>query len=86
MHIGSLAAYSDRSALEISLPGSILRSNDLTIRGSGLGAWDLQKVGKEIPSLLQGLLTVSEERMIVKRLGDIETAWNDTADRVVFVP
>ncbi|KAL8706952.1 MAG: hypothetical protein Q9225_007892 [Loekoesia sp. 1 TL-2023] len=86
VHIGSLAAYSDRSALEISLPGSVLRRNDLTIRGSGLGAWDLQNVGKEIPGLLQGLLAVGEERMIIKRLGDVETAWNETEDRVVFVP
>ena len=86
VHIGSLAAHSDRSALEISLPGSVLRSNDLSIRGSGLGAWDLQKVGKEIPALLEALSAVDHENMNVKKLADVETAWNKTENRMVFVP
>lgn len=86
VHIGSLAAHSNPSALEMSLPGSVLRGTDLTIRGSGLGAWDLQAVGKEIGGLLQGLVTVGHEQISVKRLEDVETAWNETGNRMVFVP
>ncbi|KAL8826023.1 MAG: hypothetical protein Q9170_007566 [Blastenia crenularia] len=86
VHIGSLAAHSDRSALEISLPGSVLRSSDLTIRGSGLGAWDLQKVGKELPGLLEALLSVADDKMSVKKLAEAETAWNEDGERIVFVP
>lgn len=86
LHIGSLAAYSDPSALEISLPGSVLRSKDLTIRGSGLGAWDLQAVGKEIDGLLQAVISVQDEKISVKKLEDVETVWNETGGRMVFVP
>ncbi|KAL9592101.1 MAG: hypothetical protein Q9179_007057 [Wetmoreana sp. 5 TL-2023] len=86
VHIGSLAADTNPSALEISIPGSILRGKDLTIRGSGLGAWDLRKVGTEVDGLLQSLVTAKEEKINVKRLDEIETAWNEVGDRLVFVP
>ncbi|KAL9601658.1 MAG: hypothetical protein Q9219_002378 [cf. Caloplaca sp. 3 TL-2023] len=86
VHIGSLAARSDPSALEISVPGSVLRSKDLSIRGSGLGSWDLQQVGEKIPSLLHALSGLNDEKTNVKRLIEFERVWNETEDRIVFVP
>ncbi|KAL8735728.1 MAG: hypothetical protein Q9181_002711 [Wetmoreana brouardii] len=86
VHIGSLAAHTDPSALEISLPGSVLRGKDLTIRGSGLGAWDLRRVGTEVDGLLHSLVTARDEKIKVKRLDEIETVWNEVGDRLVFVP
>ncbi|KAL9577187.1 MAG: hypothetical protein Q9212_006528 [Teloschistes hypoglaucus] len=75
VHIGSLAAYSDPSAIEISLPGFILRGMDLTVRGSGMGSWDLRAVGKAMDRLLQSLLNIGEAEIGVKKLEEVETAW-----------
>ncbi|KAL8687471.1 MAG: hypothetical protein Q9218_006363 [Villophora microphyllina] len=86
VHIGSLAAYSDPSALEINLPGSLLRGSDVTIRGSGMGAWDLRGVGNALDGLLQSLVSIGNEKISVKKLEEVETAWNEVGDRTVFVP
>lgn len=86
VHIGSVASYSDPSALEISLPGSVLRGMDLTVRGSGMGSWDLRAVGKAMDRLLQSLLNIGEAKIGVKKLEEVETAWNQVGDRLVFVP
>ncbi|KAL8663161.1 MAG: hypothetical protein Q9202_004093 [Teloschistes flavicans] len=86
VHIGSLAAYGDSSAVEISLPGSVLRGMDLTVRGSGMGAWDVRTVGKVLDGLLQSLVDIGEEKISVKKLEEIETAWTQVGDRLVFVP
>lgn len=84
--IGSLAAYSDPSALEISIPGSVLRGKNLVLRGSGLGAWDLEAVGEEMGALLNVLLSIKDEKISVKKLEDVEMAWNEAGERMVFVP
>ncbi|KAL8709837.1 MAG: hypothetical protein Q9220_005453 [cf. Caloplaca sp. 1 TL-2023] len=87
VHIGSLAAKDDPSALEISIPGSVLRGKDLTIRGSGLGAWGLGEVFGAIDGLLNSLVTVKDKKIEVRKLEDVETAWkDDTGERLVFVP
>jgi len=78
VHIGSLAG------LEINLPGSVLRSKDLTIRGSGTGAFSLQDARKELPQLLNALKNLKLD-VILYKLQDIEYAWNDQ-NRVVVVP
>lgn len=51
VHIGSLAAHSDPSALKINLTISILRAKHLLVRGFGLRALDLQTVREKIGGL-----------------------------------
>ena len=81
VHIGSL------SQLEINLPGAILRSKNLTIRGSGPGAWSMQEIGEYLPDMLEALRGVPEQPVKAVKLADVESQWsNEGSERVVFVP
>ena len=83
VHIGTL------SGQEMALPGAVLRSNNLTIRGSGPGAWSLAEAAQEMPALLQALGAVGEQKVRVAKLEDVEGEWDRKVEgegRVVFVP
>lgn len=83
VHIGGL------SGQEMALPGAVLRSSNLTIRGSGPGAWSLAEAAGELPALLEALGTVGEQKMRVVKLEDVEGEWERKVEgegRVVFVP
>lgn len=81
VHIGSLAG------LELNLPGSVLRSKNLTIRGSGPGSFELKAVGNELPTLLEALVGAKEHKLKTVLLKDIEGVWNEKSDeRIVFLP
>lgn len=83
VHIGTL------SGQDMALPGAVLRSNDLTIRGSGPGAWSLANAASELPEMLNALATVEEQKVRVVKLEDVEEEWDRKVEgegRVVFVP
>lgn len=81
VQIGSLAA------LDFSLPSEILRSKDITMRGSGPGSWGLSALGKELPSIVKGMVAMKPQQVNVVPLKDIETAWDAPVQgRLVFVP
>ena len=81
VHIGSLAG------LEMSLPGQVLRSKDLVIRGSGMGAWSIQEMGHEVEPLLEAIKEIEGQEIEVKKLEDVESAWDEVGGkRKVFVP
>lgn len=80
VHIGSL------DSPDISLPGSVLRGKDVTIRGSGIGSWGLAQVGAEIPEILEALRLVRYHQVRAVPLSDVDSVWNEGGDRVVFVP
>jgi NADPH:quinone reductase-like Zn-dependent oxidoreductase len=83
VHIGTL------SGQEMALPGAALRSNDLSIRGSGPGAWRLADAAKELPAMLEALLAVDEQKVRVVKLEDVEGEWErkiEGGERLVFVP
>ncbi|KAF2813640.1 GroES-like protein [Mytilinidion resinicola] len=88
VHIGSL------DALEVSLPGSVLRSKNLTIRGSGPGAWSFKEMGKELPELLKAMPAMEEQPVKVVPLSEVEKTWGEIGGvrgesggfRIVFVP
>lgn len=80
VHIGSLAG------LEISLHGSILRSKNLTIRGSGKGSWSVAEAEAEVPLLLEAFRTIEPRELKRVPLSRIEEAWNGETGRVAFVP
>ena len=82
VHIGGLSGV-----MEISLPGAVLRSRNLTIRGSGPGAWSLQEVASVMPDMLAAFKNVPEQPLKVEKLENVESVWtNGSSDRVVFVP
>jgi NADPH:quinone reductase-like Zn-dependent oxidoreductase len=83
VHIGTL------SGQDMALPGAALRSNDLTIRGSGPGAWSLASAVSELPEMLDALAKVEEQKVRVVKLEDVEGEWVRKAEgegRIVFVP
>jgi NADPH:quinone reductase-like Zn-dependent oxidoreductase len=81
VHIGGLGG------LDINLPGSVLRSKNLTIRGSGPGAWSMQEVVKTMPEMLEALKGVPEQPVKKVKLADVEKEWNNAgSERLVFVP
>jgi NADPH:quinone reductase-like Zn-dependent oxidoreductase len=71
----------------ITLPGSTLRSVDLSITGSGIGAVPLRVIFAAIPKLFaaaaEGRLTIAVEAV---PLAEVESAWNRGRNgrRVVF--
>ncbi|KAF2166116.1 hypothetical protein M409DRAFT_23844 [Zasmidium cellare ATCC 36951] len=81
VHIGAL------STPAIDLPGSILRSKDITIRGSGLGSWSVEQCAAEMPELLKVLLDIPPLPTRVIALRDIEKGWDyQGKERLVVVP
>lgn len=81
VHIGGL------SATEIELPGAVLRAKDITIRGSGPGAWGLDAANQMLPELLKIVSNISSQPVKVAALRDVEGAWDyQGPERLVFVP
>ena len=73
----------------ITLPGSTLRSVDLTLLGSGFGAAKIDQILAAIPQLFalaaKGALKIDVETV---PLAEVETAWSraDKGRRIVFTP
>lgn len=81
VHVGGLAAT------DFTLPGAVLRSKNLTIRGSGPGAWSMREMASTIDELLQVVKEIPEQPVKVAKLKDIEAAWGEPlGDRLVVVP
>ncbi|MCJ1318020.1 hypothetical protein MMC15_003347 [Xylographa vitiligo] len=81
VHIGSLAGE-----LDIMLPGAVLRSTDLTIRGSGQGSFGGREMRREVRGLVEAIGKFGEEKIRVCELKDVEKVWGESGERVVFVP
>jgi NADPH2:quinone reductase len=71
----------------ITLPAEVLRSVDLTLKGSGFGAAKLEEIFAAIPKLFEqaaaGKLIIDVEPV---RLAEVETAWSrvEKGRRIVF--
>ncbi|KIX93122.1 uncharacterized protein Z520_11179 [Fonsecaea multimorphosa CBS 102226] len=71
---------------EIALPGAILRSKNLTLRGAGPGSWALPHYEKEVPSLLAAVAALPDMGLKVRKLEEADAAWAAKKERTVFVP
>ncbi|KAK4962816.1 hypothetical protein LTR10_000443 [Elasticomyces elasticus] len=82
VHIGAL------SGQDLSLPGAVLRSKNLTIRGSGPGAWAMSEMAQSIDELLALVKDIPEQPIKLAKLKDIESVWNEPAGsrRLVVEP
>ncbi|KAI1076852.1 hypothetical protein F5B20DRAFT_572528 [Whalleya microplaca] len=73
-----------------ALPASVLRSLDLTVRGSGPGAWSVAALQKELQTLVPKMAGWKLLDGYAVPLKDIEMAWDDKSlaskGRLVFVP
>lgn len=81
VHIGSVSG-----SVDIALPGSVLRSKNLTIRGSGPGSWSHESAAKEMPRLLDAFRGLEKRNVRQVALSEVEKAWDMTDERVVFLP
>ncbi|KAH6890649.1 hypothetical protein B0T10DRAFT_548156 [Thelonectria olida] len=69
-----------------TVASAALRKRDVTIRGSGFGAWSFADFEAEAPEMLKVLVGVKEEGIREVKLEDVESEWNNTdGGRVVFV-
>lgn len=82
VHVGGLSGVFD-----VTVPGAVLRSKDITIRGSGPGSWSMPAVLKELPGMLEALKSAPEQPVKIAKLADVESEWNkESKERVVFAP
>ncbi|KAI1204342.1 uncharacterized protein F4807DRAFT_338802 [Annulohypoxylon truncatum] len=72
------------------IPGHLLRSFDLTIRGAGAGSWSISALQEELHTLVP---TMARWKLLPARsvpLKNIDTAWKDASlaseGRLVYVP
>jgi NADPH:quinone reductase-like Zn-dependent oxidoreductase len=82
-----LVEVGESAGKNISLPGAILRSTDLTLMGSGLGSVPLDQIFSAIPTLFS-LAAAGHLSVAVKSvpLADVEKAWSavEKGKRIVF--
>jgi NADPH:quinone reductase-like Zn-dependent oxidoreductase len=71
---------------DIALPGAVLRSKNITIRGAGPGAWAMSQFAKELPGLLEAVAKLPDMQLTTRKLEDATTAWGNKKERTVFVP
>ncbi|KAI4592777.1 hypothetical protein KJ359_010408 [Pestalotiopsis sp. 9143b] len=83
VQIGMLSGQS-----EMSLPGPLLRSTNLTMRGAGPGSWSMSALSSEMEKLVPLTAKWPAPAATQIPLRDIEKAWDDKSikGRVVFVP
>lgn len=73
----------------IELPGDILRSKDITIRGTGPGAWRLIAFAEEAPEMVKAIASgkVRPGKFQEVKMADIESAWTRKGgDRMIVIP
>jgi NADPH:quinone reductase-like Zn-dependent oxidoreductase len=80
VHIGGLAGT------EMVLPGHVLRSKDITIRGAGPGSWSREAMRPEMPKIINAFKTFKTHEVKVVPLSEIEEHWHNKTDRIVFKP
>ncbi|KAF4541094.1 alcohol dehydrogenase [Lasiodiplodia theobromae] len=74
---------------DMALPGDILRSKDITIRGAGPGAWQMGMFAVEAPKMVEAIVAgkVRPYSFQEVKLSDIEVAWGQKGgDRMVLIP
>ncbi|ETS74527.1 hypothetical protein PFICI_14393 [Pestalotiopsis fici W106-1] len=83
IQIGTLSGKAD-----MSLPGPLLRSTNLTIRGAGPGSWSMSALASELQKLVPLAAKWPAPATTQIPLADIENSWDDKSikGRLVFVP
>lgn len=79
VQVGSMAAR------ETPFPSDLLRGKDITMRGTGPGAWSAQQLGEEMPRLVEELAKLGKMPLKEFKLKDIAEGWA-SKERVVFTP
>ncbi|KAJ4390015.1 hypothetical protein N0V93_007488 [Gnomoniopsis smithogilvyi] len=73
----------------IDIPGDILRSKDITIRGTGPGSWQLRDFAEQAREMVIAITSgkVRPGTFREAKMADIESVWTEKGgDRVVITP
>lgn len=79
VEVGAMAAR------ETNLPADLLRGKDITMRGTGPGAWSAQQFAEQLPRIVQALADVPAMPLKEYKLKDVAEGWA-SKERVVFTP
>ena len=75
------------SGLDVPFPSDILRSKNITLSGSGPGAWTIPQMVAGMKDLLQvGLVGLKPRSFQVVKLQDVPKSWDEQGERMVVVP
>ena len=80
VQIGSMAG------LDTSFPAAIFRSKNLTVRGSGPGAWTMAEFAEDVEGLVRAVESLEKQDIKVRKLEEIDEAWKNERERTVFEP
>ena len=75
--------------LTMELPGDLLRSKDITLRGTGPGSWRMQQYVEQLPGMVALIASGKVKKQVFKeiKLDDVEKAWGQGgSDRMMVVP
>lgn len=79
VQIGTLASPT------MDLPGDLLRSKDITMRGAAPGSYSMQILASELPKMLEALKDLPKQKLKVVPLSEVHSQWLDEKSRLVFV-
>jgi NADPH:quinone reductase-like Zn-dependent oxidoreductase len=68
----------------LELPGDLIRSKDVTIRGAAPGAYSNAAIGAELPHIVAAASKLEGGKFKVVPLKDIGTAWADMKSRYII--
>ncbi|KAJ0131515.1 hypothetical protein HZ326_25036 [Fusarium oxysporum f. sp. albedinis] len=69
----------------VTLDGSILRSKNIIIMGSGIGSFTEVELRAELPDLLEAMAPLDLDHVAVSPMSDVETQWQrQGTERMVF--
>ena len=80
VQIGSMAG------METNVPSALLRSKDITLRGSGPGAWTMEAFAGEAEGLVRAVEKLSRQAIVERGLDEVQKGWENERERTVFVP
>ncbi|GME50138.1 Alcohol dehydrogenase superfamily zinc-containing [Neofusicoccum parvum] len=73
----------------MDFPGDVLRSKDITLRGTGPGAWRMEQFAEHSPRMVEAIASgkIAPHKFQEVKLEDVEEAWaRKGGDRMVIVP
>jgi NADPH:quinone reductase-like Zn-dependent oxidoreductase len=75
-------------SLTADLPGDVLRSKNITLRGTGPGAWSGKQFDEQLPKMLEtlGKGKIKKHEFREVKLDDVEKVWLEKGERLVVVP
>lgn len=73
----------------LELPGDIIRSKDITIRGTGPGSWQLSAFAEQVPEMVKAIASgkVRPGKFQEVKMADIESSWTqEGGGRMIIIP